>query len=270
MSTKPLKRTELLRIGQVARLVGVSASALRKWETRGLFHATRTPSRYRLYGPEAVSRIKTIKSLRLRGLNAAGIAALLRERGGVNGTDVVPPATAHLAPRLTQLRSAHGFTLQQVAQKTGLSERFLRAIERGAAAPSVAVLKKLASAYDTNVLSFFDVDGPARKLVRPQDRRILSSGAGVQMQLLAFGATQMEVHMFRIAPRTSSGGAYQHQGEEFLYLLEGKLEIWLDEIERYVLEPGDSLYFRSTQSHRWCSLTDHECVLLWINTPPTF
>jgi quercetin dioxygenase-like cupin family protein len=128
----------------------------------------------------------------------------------------------------------------------------------------------LAEAYSTNVVSFFDVDLDQRKLVRPKDRRRLISEPGLQMELLAFGATQMAAMLFRIAPRTGSGGAYNHAGEEFIYMLQGKLEIWLDEIERYVLSPGDSLYFKSTQLHRWCSLTDRECVLLWMNTPPTF
>jgi hypothetical protein len=54
------------------------------------------------------------------------------------------------------------------------------------------------------------------------------------MELLAIGATLMEPHLMRIAPRTTSSGSYRHEGEEFLYLLDGKLEIWLDEVERYV------------------------------------
>jgi quercetin dioxygenase-like cupin family protein len=90
------------------------------------------------------------------------------------------------------------------------------------------------------------------------------------MELLAFGERRMEPHLFRIAPGASSGGSYRHEGEDFVYLLEGKLEIWLDEIERYVLEPGDSLCFASSTAHRWRCLSDDETVALWINTPPTF
>jgi quercetin dioxygenase-like cupin family protein len=90
------------------------------------------------------------------------------------------------------------------------------------------------------------------------------------MELLAFGATMMEPHVMRIAPRASSGGSYQHEGEELLYMLQGKLEVWLDELERYLLEPGDALYFKSIQAHRWCNVTDSECVILWINAPITF
>ena len=58
------------------------------------------------------------------------------------------------------------------------------------------------------------------------------------MELLASGNKIMEPHLFRIAPGAGSGGSYDHEGEEFIHVLQGKLEVWLDEVERYVLEPG--------------------------------
>ena len=61
-----------------------------------------------------------------------------------------------------------------------------------------------------------------------------------------------------------------HEGEEFIYVLQGKIEVWIDEIENYVLEAGDSLYFESTHAHRWQSLSEKETLLLWVNTPATF
>jgi len=59
--------------------------------------------------------------------------------------------------------------------------------------------------------------------------------------------------LFRIAPGADSGGSYSHEGEEFIYVLQGKFEMWIDEIEHYALEAGDSLYFESTHAHRWRS-----------------
>jgi transcriptional regulator with XRE-family HTH domain len=174
-----------------------------------------------------------------------------------------------LPGRLADLRKSRNLTLKEVSQKIGVSSDVVAAIEQGKAMP-FAVLQKLSEVYKTNVLSFFNCEGERGKLVRRKERRILRSGPAIQMELLAVGATLMEPHLMRIAPRTNSGGSYRHEGEEFLYVLQGKLEIWLDEIERYVLEPGDSLYFKSTEKHRWCSRTDNECLVLWINSPPTF
>jgi DNA-binding transcriptional MerR regulator/mannose-6-phosphate isomerase-like protein (cupin superfamily) len=269
---KTAKSRDLLRIGEVARLVGVSASCLRNWERRGLFKAARTESGYRLYSRTVVTQLKHIQHMRSsQHLNIPAIQ--LQQDQGIETLSTHTPEqfVPELPARLAALRRDKGFTLRDVAQKIGVSASFISAIERGQGMPSFATLHKMAEVYGTTVLSFFNVEGDRRKLVRRKDRRILrASGPSVQMELLAFDATLMEPHLMRIAPRTSSGGSYRHIGEELVYILEGKLELWLDEIERYVLEPGDSLYFKSTQAHRWRSLTDRECVVLWVNAPPSF
>jgi quercetin dioxygenase-like cupin family protein len=135
--------------------------------------------------------------------------------------------------------------------------------------PSIASFQKLTRLYRTTVLAFFQSQASTQRLVRPRDRRVLTE-KGVRMELLAFGHLQMQAMLFRVAPRATSGGSYQHEGEEFIYMLSGKFEIWINESEHYVLERGDSLYFPSTHAHRWRGLGSEEAVLLWINSPPTF
>jgi quercetin dioxygenase-like cupin family protein len=80
----------------------------------------------------------------------------------------------------------------------------------------------------------------------------------------------MESHLFRIAPGAGSGEPYAHEGEEFLYILRGKLEISLDEGKPYRLRAGDSFYFESNIPHRWLNPGKREACVLWVNIPPTF
>lgn len=259
-------------IGQAARIVGVSPSSLRNWERMGLLAPARSQGRYRLYSRDTLESLKRLKYLRkVKRVNPAGIRHLLEEQEAASRPSPVRQAKhAGLGKHLAQLRASQGFTLAAVAQQTGLSTSFLSAVERGQANASIATLQKLAHLYRTNVLSFFGAVGSLKRLVHPKDRKVLQSEPGVQMELLALGRKMMEPHLFRIAPGAGSGGSYQHEGEEFIYVLNGRLEIWLDELERYVLEAGDSLYFESTHAHRWRSLSEKETVLLWINTPATF
>ena len=105
--------------------------------------------------------------------------------------------------------------------------------------------------------------------MRPERRKVLEAGPGVRMELLAWGNTVMEPHLFRIAPQSGSGDPYTHDGEEFLYVLRGDLHIALDD-EEYKLKPGDSFYFQSNTPHRWKNPGKTETWVLWINTPPTF
>ena len=255
-------------------MLGVSASSLRNWERMGLVTPTRSQGRYRMYSQEALEKLKRIKYLRtVKRVNPAGIIAMQ-----VGGGKPAPAEQSSgektkreaIAKQLTKLRRELGLTLSQVAQRTGVSISFLSSLERGYANARIATLHKLARLYKTSVLSFFAESDNTRRLVRPRERKVLQPNPGVQMELLATGNNLMEPHIFRIAPGAGSGGSYNHEGEEFIYVLQGKLEIWLDEIENYTLEPGDGLYFESTRSHRWQSLSDKETLLLWVNTPATF
>ena len=120
----------------------------------------------------------------------------------------------------------------------------------------------------------FDTNGDAPRHVKPSQRKILETSPTVRMELLAWGNTAMEPHLFRVKPGGGSGESYAHEGEEFLHVLRGNFELWLNEgtkhSEHYLLRPGHSLYFESSTPHRWKNPGRSESWILWINTPPTF
>jgi DNA-binding transcriptional MerR regulator/mannose-6-phosphate isomerase-like protein (cupin superfamily) len=257
-----------LKIGDVAREVGVSPSVIRSWESLGLTRPQRTESKYRMYTAADVRLLKRARFLRkVRGLNAAAIVELLRREGKVR------PAgdgnSSAIGNRLRQLRGRRKLSLAQVARTVGISVGFLSALERSQMSGSVGTLRKLARFYKTNILDFFDAPEANGRHVRPQERKVLEAGPGVRMELLAWGNTVMEPHLFRIAPESGSGDSYTHEGEEFIYVLRGDLEITLDGEEHH-LKPGDSFYFESATSHRWKNPGRKETWVLWVNTPPTF
>src|SRR6202162_2041053 len=257
-----------LKIGDVARRAGVSPSVIRSWESLGLTRPRRTASKYRLYTAEDVKLLKRARFLRrVRGLNAPAIVQLLKRNGQVRS---VPDGGARaIGVRLRQLRIRRGLSLAQVAKAVGISVGFLSALERSHMSASVSTLRKLARFYKTNILGFFDPAESNLRLVSPDKRKVLEAGPGVRMELLAWGNTVMEPHLFRIAPQSGSGESYQHEGEEFLYILQGELQISLEE-EKYRLQPGDSFYFESATPHSWKNPGRGETWVLWVNTPPTF
>jgi DNA-binding transcriptional MerR regulator/quercetin dioxygenase-like cupin family protein len=261
------------RIGEAARILDISRSSLRNWERMGLLTPVRSQGLYRLYSRAELQKLRQIKFLRnIKRVNPAGIAAMLqKETPGLSGASAVGKAKKEgLGENLSRLRRQANLTLTEVAKSAGVSPSFLSAIERDTANPSIATLQKLARQYNTNVLSFFGEASNAPRLVKPRDRKVLTPNPGVRMELLALGKTSMEPHLFRIAPGATSGGSYNHEGEEFIYVMKGALEIWLDEVDRYEMSAGDSLYFNSSQAHRWRNTGDEETLLMWINTPPTF
>src|ERR1700724_2927663 len=115
-----------LKIGDVARSVGISPSAIRGWEALGLTHPHRTKSRYRLYTSDDVRLLKKARYLRkVRGLNAAAIVQMLKREGAIKST-----GNDSLGPHLRRLRIQRGVGLAEVAEAAGISVGFLSALER--------------------------------------------------------------------------------------------------------------------------------------------
>jgi len=257
-----------LKIGDVARLVGLSPTVIRMWEQLGLTQPQRSESRYRLYSREDVQLLKRASFLRkVRGLNAPAIVQSLKREGALGAAR--DGSARGLGTRLRQLRRQRGESLASVAKAVGISVGFLSALERSQMSASVGTLRKLARYYQRNILDFYDIAKAHPRVVRPHHRKVLEAGDGVRMELLSWGNTVMEPHLFRIAPAAGSGESYSHVGEEFLFVLKGQLEIRVLD-ERYRLRRGDSFYFESAVPHQWINPGKSEAWVLWVNTPPTF
>lgn len=280
-----------LTVGQTARVLGVSSSTLRVWENVGLVTPARSNGRFRLYTSEMLQLLKRIKYLRdVKQIGVPGIKQMLDDHSpeietqSANGAapktkknlqhqqrrDNGEAEKQHMGERLRIMRKRCGIGIVEAAEKAGISGGFLSAIELSRANASVATLQRLAAAYGTTVLEFFDLPHRANRLVRPQDRRILKTESNVSMELLSFGTRMLQCMIFRVPQASGSDGAYSHYGEEFIYMLAGTIEFWLDEMECHILKAGDSFWFDSNMGHRWFNASEEEAVLLWVNTPITF
>jgi DNA-binding transcriptional MerR regulator/quercetin dioxygenase-like cupin family protein len=251
------------RIGEVARLVGVSPSALRVWERQGLVHPRRTDAGYRVYSNEDLRLLRRVRELRRDDrLNAPGIRRVM-------GAAQAPRRDGD---RLRVLRHQHGFTLRDAAARSGLSMSQISAIERGASSASVTSMQRLTSAYGATVADLLEpMASVPRRVVRAGKRPALElANAAVRIEHLGAGHGMLEPQLFRIGPGATSEGSYAHEGEEFLFVIAGAVTVWVGERERYRLNEGDALSFPSTMPHRWRNHASGETRLLWINTPPTF
>jgi DNA-binding transcriptional MerR regulator/quercetin dioxygenase-like cupin family protein len=267
------------KIAEAARMAGVSPSTLRLWESQGLIDPIRTESGQRLYEASHVERLKRVSWLRTsRGLNPAAIREALKAEGPgrpieAQNESEPPPGERTIGPKLRHLRREMGCTLEKVADKTGIAVSLLSTFERTSQGLSVKALHDLAEFYGTTiaVLTGQAETTERESLVRSGEWTAWPpTSSGVTVQNLTTDRQQMECHRFQLAPGASSEGAYSHDGEEFLHVLTGRLEIILDGDQFFELGEGDSFYFESRRPHSWRNSHDGETVLIWINTPPTF
>jgi len=268
------------KIAEAARMAGVSPSTLRLWESQGLIEPVRTESGQRLYEAVHVERLKKISWLRTdKGLNPAAIRESLQqevpeaEEPSRTPLGVGPDIDAPIGQKIRQLRREAGKTLENVAAATGVSVSLLSTFERTSQGLSFKALHEVVNHFGTTlaILSGQEERNSGESLIRSGAwSNWPTTTSGVTVQILSEGKNQMECHRFVLAPGASSEGAYQHDGEEFMHVLAGSIEIVLDGDQFFELGVGDSFYFESRRPHSWRNSFAGETVLIWINTPPTF
>lgn len=259
------------RVTEAAKAAGVAPSTLRLWETQGLVSPLRRASGQRLYTGEDVARLQRIAFMRREmGLNPAAIRASLM-------TEIESPVAEAqvtnepLGIALRQLRQARGERLDLVAEGLGISASALSTLERTGAGVSFKTLADLAKYYGTTVSKLSGEDAISGPVVRAGKARTWPMPVeGVRVEVLAEAGGQMDCHRFILAPGAASVGAYDHEGEEFITVIAGRFRITLDSEEVHELSMGDSIYFESRRPHAWSNAANEDCVLIWINTPPSF
>jgi transcriptional regulator with XRE-family HTH domain len=173
-------------------------------------------------------------------------------------------AAAALGARIRALRQARGLTLAQAAAAAQLSHSFLSQVERGLERLSMNSLFRIARALDTTQQALL-TDAPATResggyeVFRSAEASPLDAGSGPLTVLARAGA--------RFVPMIFSGAFdeldlwWEHDEEEFVYVLEGELEMFLGD-EAVTLVAGDSTYYEGGVRHRWQTRPGHTARIL--------
>lgn len=180
-----------------------------------------------------------------------------------------------IGDRIKRCRNEKGLSLRDLAIMVDLSASFLSQIEQGKASPSIENLKKIANSLDVRV-SYLIEDEEVKKnsdVIKKEERRYVESiDSNTKIALLTSSNIEknMEPILYEIGPGGESGRNYfNHPGEEFIFILEGKLDVYIEDTI-HSLKEGDSLYFKSTENHRFKNNTDKLTRAIWVVTPPTF
>lgn len=162
--------------------------------------------------------------------------------------------------RVRLLRRKQSRTLADIAGKCGFSSSLLSKIENGKAVPSVGSLVKIAGALGTSVSAILDADKDVSAVFTSREtahQSMIATEKGIFLYPFAteHRANKMQPFLHRAergktVPRTDF-----HEGQEFLYVLQGALKFKVGSVE-YTLHEGDSLYFNSIEMHEGTPLTE--------------
>ncbi len=155
-----------------------------------------------------------------------------------------------------QLRQKHNMTVTELADLAGLSSGMLSKIENGLTSPSLGTLQSLASALNVSVTSLmrrFEVRRDATFVQAGGGLRIQRRGtrAGYEYRLLGHSLNidiSMEPFVITLTDKSEVFPAFEHDGTEFLYVLEGRMD-YHHGGATYSMGPGDSLFFDAEVAH---------------------
>ncbi|MFL4908547.1 helix-turn-helix domain-containing protein [Streptomyces sp. MMS24-I2-30] len=172
---------------------------------------------------------------------------------------------ATVAPQLRSLRRRTGLTLESAARSAGLSPAHLSRLETGQRQPSLPLLLALARIYGTTVSELLGETVADRDaVVRAADMEPTHAGGWTYWQA---GAPGRGMQALRVrVPYGSQGDIVRvHPGEEWLYVLQGRLGLRLGDTT-YLLAPGDSAHFDSLTPHRLAAEDHDGAELLFVHT----
>jgi transcriptional regulator with XRE-family HTH domain len=185
----------------------------------------------------------------------------------------------NIGARIRHARLRSGLTLKQVAERTGCSESFISKVEHDRVRPSIATLHRLVRVLDLNVAALFGDEDAALDpvvIVRPDERPMIRAGAprsgeGVTLLRLIPGSSTrlLEANVHVVEPGGSSDGMIRHEGEEIGYVIEGTLELHVED-RTYLLDANSSFFFPSDLPHGYRNPGPGRASIIWINTPPSF
>ena len=175
----------------------------------------------------------------------------------------------HVAAMRTQL----GMTLEQLATATGFTKSYLSKIENSKKVPPIGTLSRIARALKTDMTEILRTqeNGHGFCVVRVKDRQPVVRGGtafGYDYQSLAHTRAhkKMEPFLFTFPSEIDKYVFFEHEGEEFIFVLSGKVE-WQAGGEKVILKPGDSIYFDSRLPHRGRGLGGEASALVVAYTP---
>ena len=184
---------------------------------------------------------------------------------------------SNLGDKVRTLRKKLGMTQKELAEQVGLTPSFISQLEKNLISPSLDSLLKLSEKLNTQPIYFLTdgESGPLQKMViKPSERQDIHlqemKGTNVKLQLLVSDVLNRRMEPYLLIMKEGAvinGHFYSHKGDEFAYIMEGELEVEIQD-EKQLLRPGDSLYIGSTFPSKWVNMGKGDAVLLWVLSPP--
>ena len=178
---------------------------------------------------------------------------------------------SRIGEKIKDLRNQNGLTQQELADRSELTKGYISQLERGQVAPSVVTLLDLIECLGTTPSEFFK-ETEEEHVVYSEGaffEKIDDAGNSIQWIVPNAQQYQMEPLLVAIQPGEQLQEDKPHEGEEFGYVISGRIRLHLGE-KTYTVKAGESFYFCANRNHMIENAGGRLAKLVWVSTPPTF
>lgn len=187
-----------------------------------------------------------------------------------NKKDCLEAKKMNIGEKIKQMRNQKGLTQNELADRCELTKGYISQLENNLNSPSIATLTDILSALGSNLSEFFHEE-TEEKIVFSQNEFFEKDSDGVLWKWLIPNAQKnmMEPVFVELNPTASTMCDVPHEGEEFGYVLEGKITIILGN-KHYNCKKNEAFYYQANTPHTIVNNGKNKAKFLWISTPPNF
>jgi transcriptional regulator with XRE-family HTH domain len=179
----------------------------------------------------------------------------------------------NIGKKIKEFRKARNFTIKELSERAECTPSLISQLEHGKTDPSISMLKRIADVLQVNIVDFFMKDVNHEDVVTHVNDRvdIQLKRWDARIQSLVRNVTNKKMQPFYtvIKPGGGSHGMYSHEGEEFGFVIKGRLTLMLND-RTYTINKNESFYTSSKIPHDWGNNGKEDVVIIWVITPPTF
>lgn len=175
-----------------------------------------------------------------------------------------------IGTKIKRLRLQLNLSQAELADRCELTKGYISQLENDLTSPSISTLIDILSALGTDLAAFFKKEDDTR-VVFHADEFIEKRDGGMLLRWIIPNAqkNEMEPILVELDEGASTADDFPHEGEEFGFVLEGKIYIELGSA-KYVCKKGEAFYYVADKSHKIVNNGKTCARFLWVSTPPNF
>lgn len=176
-----------------------------------------------------------------------------------------------IGSKIKELRLKADLTQEELGDRCELTKGYISQLENDITSPSIATLEDIVAALGTTLVELFSESQPEQSPVYGTDDYFVKENDGYVTHWLIHNGVinEMEPILVEILPNCSTDADNPHEGEEFGYVLEGKIRLYIGS-KSYECKKGDSFYFKSEKVHFLKNVGAKTAKILWVSSPPNF